>query len=507
MPSKGFTIIEILLAMFLLATGVVAIAGASVLATRTTLQVEKKVAAQAIANDAIEEIQAMLYSSVGILLPDGATVVEEETEYSIRYTEQVIQNEQNYTVTTDVVGVDDEINGTLSGALTLASADYKQVRIEVTPEQGDLLGSVVSAAATVSNWPPQSCKAGEPNACPAPSVPTRSATYTFTDYYQIRDFINSMGLYTTIPSSYGYNSGVENTIETAQKVCELKGYTTVVSRTNGNFGSCSDNGVAQWDSDENDFVVTSSCPSGNHLRQLTCGSPKIIPVCTSSLPCPLSGQCTDAYRARGYTPAGTQYPSFCKSNLDCNTGYVCNAGSGQCTLGDIESYEYVTTGDPKASGETADCTTKQPHASYGTGWTLHERHVFSEHRDMCVWKRPSETSYEYKLVPKNSGYCNLVYDSSFSRKSSGCVSKADCPDESSGSSNKADYCLYEKEGGGPYPDITFSLDATSTAPEANCANAPPSEAHMLSGSSCLLKSGSQCTSSLCLWQNASVCPM
>ena len=115
MPSKGFTIIEILLAMFLLATGVVAIAGASVLATRTTLQVEKKVAAQAIANDAIEEIQAMLYSSVGILLPDGATVVEEETEYSIRYTEQVIQNEQNYTVTTDVVGVDDEINGTEEG--------------------------------------------------------------------------------------------------------------------------------------------------------------------------------------------------------------------------------------------------------------------------------------------------------------------------------------------------------------------------------------------------------
>src|SRR3989344_5164720 len=190
------------------------------------------------------------------------------------------------------------------------------------------------------------------------------------------------------------------------------------------------------------------------LRKIISFLMRMMAMC-ATLPCPLSGQCTDAYRARGYTPAGTQYPSFCKSNLDCNTGYVCNAGSGQCTLGNIESYEYVTTGDPKASGETADCTTKQPHASYGTGWTLHERHVFSEHRDMCVWKRPSVTSYEYKLVPKNSGYCNLVYDSSFSRKSSGCAS----------------------------------------------------EAHMLSGSSCLLKSGSQCTSSLCLWQNASVCPM
>ncbi len=328
MPSKGFTIIEILLAMFLLATGVVAIAGASVLATRTTLQVEKKVAAQAIANDAIETIQAMLYSSVGIL-PDGAEQVE-KTENSIRYSRHVVQNQQNYTVTTDVVGFDDEVNGMLSGALTLASADYKQVRIEVTPEQGDLLGSVVSAAATISNWPPQSCKAGEPNACPAPEVPVRPETYAFTNYYQIRDFVNSTGLYTSIPPLQAVNGGLYYNDETAQKVCDLKGYSGVNSKTPSSVGSCSDNPVGKWNASTNDFDIISSCPTGTRMQTLVCKDPKTIPMCTAFLPCPLSGQCTDAYRARGYTPLGTQYPAFCKSNLDCNTGHTCNAGSGKC---------------------------------------------------------------------------------------------------------------------------------------------------------------------------------
>ncbi len=344
MRNGGFTVIEILLAMFLLATGVVAIAGVSLLATRTTLRVEKNVVAQAIANDAIEKIQAMPYGMVGEL-PEGATLVSGGiTEESIRYTQDIAQNGQQYTLTIDVVAADDEANGQITGALTLANADYKRLRVQVEPKQGEFLSSTVSASATISNWPPDTCVPGMADACPAPTVPERPATYTFDNYFKIRDFVNSTGLYTSIPLTQALNGALYPDMVTARKVCEIKGYASVVGVPGyGENDSPEDNPLAQWVPAQNDFVIRESCDKDDdipnipncyegdaYLNTLTCGDPQPIEQCTAMLPCPSSGVCTDAYRERGYTPTGVQYPAACKSNLDCNMGYSCNTESGQC---------------------------------------------------------------------------------------------------------------------------------------------------------------------------------
>ena len=124
MTSNGFTLIEVVIASFILGTIVVGIFSLMTLTLKASHDGQRRIVATGLANEKMEMIRNLPYASVGTVggIPAG----------SIAQTEQVDRNSQTYTVTTDIRYIDDPYDGTLGGNPNdLASADYKLVEVSV----------------------------------------------------------------------------------------------------------------------------------------------------------------------------------------------------------------------------------------------------------------------------------------------------------------------------------------------------------------------------------------
>src|SRR5688572_28869887 len=101
--KNGFTIIEILVTVFIIAIVVTAIFGLFVLNIRTSQEAERRVVATALANERAEMIRNLPYADVGTHggIPAGEIVP----------TEVITRNNTTYTVNTDIRYIDDAYDG------------------------------------------------------------------------------------------------------------------------------------------------------------------------------------------------------------------------------------------------------------------------------------------------------------------------------------------------------------------------------------------------------------
>ncbi|MEK7557025.1 MAG: prepilin-type N-terminal cleavage/methylation domain-containing protein, partial [Patescibacteria group bacterium] len=147
--QRGFTLIEVLITAFVLATVTVAITGLGMLSTRSAIEAERENVATAIANEEIET--ARTYSYAQIRYTDVGGKIERE--------KVVRRNDQDYIVKSFITLKDDPANGTLPEGteLTEENADFKQLSVEVSwtrPSGGDTpaaTSSTVVAATFFAN--------------------------------------------------------------------------------------------------------------------------------------------------------------------------------------------------------------------------------------------------------------------------------------------------------------------------------------------------------------------
>ncbi len=123
--DSGFTIIEVLIATFIIGVVVVGLFGLFILSLRTVQDNERRIVAIALANEKMELVRNLPYVDVGTLggVPSGSLLQEEV----------IARNNLSYTVTTDIRYVDDPHDGLAGGDPNdLLNTDYKQVRVEVS---------------------------------------------------------------------------------------------------------------------------------------------------------------------------------------------------------------------------------------------------------------------------------------------------------------------------------------------------------------------------------------
>lgn len=103
---KGFTIIEILVTMFIIGTVITGIFGLFILSLRGVQTAERRVVAIALANERMEMVRNLPYLDVGTQggVPSG----------SILQSEAITRNDTPYTVTTDIRYVDDAYDGLIT---------------------------------------------------------------------------------------------------------------------------------------------------------------------------------------------------------------------------------------------------------------------------------------------------------------------------------------------------------------------------------------------------------
>lgn len=122
---KGFTIIEVVIATFVLGVVFVGVFGFITLTIKSSHDGERKIIATALANEKMEMIRNLPYDSVGTAggIPSGPIEQEEE----------VVRNGASYTVYTDIRYHDDPFDGTVSdNPPDLLNIDYKIARVEVS---------------------------------------------------------------------------------------------------------------------------------------------------------------------------------------------------------------------------------------------------------------------------------------------------------------------------------------------------------------------------------------
>lgn len=120
--NKGFTLIEVLISVFVLGVVVVGLFGFITLILKSTHDGQRRIVATALANEKMEMIRNLSYDAVGTVggVPPGP----------IPQTEDITRNNAVFTVDTDIRFIDDPFDGT-SPADALNS-DYKQARVEVS---------------------------------------------------------------------------------------------------------------------------------------------------------------------------------------------------------------------------------------------------------------------------------------------------------------------------------------------------------------------------------------
>lgn len=104
---RGFALIELLIAVFVIGTTLTGVFGLFVLTLRTAQEGERRVAAVALTNERVEMVRNLPYIDVGTVggVPAGSIPQEEEVE----------RNDVTYTVRTDIRYVDDPFDGEMPG--------------------------------------------------------------------------------------------------------------------------------------------------------------------------------------------------------------------------------------------------------------------------------------------------------------------------------------------------------------------------------------------------------
>lgn len=121
----GFTLIEVLVSLFVASLLVLAIYSMFDYSLRVIRTNKAKIGAMSLANEKMERIRNLPYDSIGTSggIPAGA----------IPQTEQITRNGSNYTLSTQVIYIDDPFDGIVGGTPNdLLGNDYKRVRINVS---------------------------------------------------------------------------------------------------------------------------------------------------------------------------------------------------------------------------------------------------------------------------------------------------------------------------------------------------------------------------------------
>lgn len=107
--TRGFTIIEILVTIFIISTVITGIFGLFILSLRGAQTAERRVVAIALANERMEMVRNLPYLDVGTQggVPSG----------SILQSETITRNDTPYTVTTDIRYVDDPYDGLITDGI------------------------------------------------------------------------------------------------------------------------------------------------------------------------------------------------------------------------------------------------------------------------------------------------------------------------------------------------------------------------------------------------------
>ncbi len=122
----GFALVELLVAIFIVALLSVATFNLATLGIRTAIVTEYRSVAQGIATSEIERINHLSY--LDVVLADGSV-----PDGLLTPTSQIAQNGQTYDIVRAVTLIDDPQNGKLSDPIDESNADYKKVTITVTP--------------------------------------------------------------------------------------------------------------------------------------------------------------------------------------------------------------------------------------------------------------------------------------------------------------------------------------------------------------------------------------
>lgn len=153
---EGFTLIEVLVAAFLLSVAAVAVTGLIVLSSRLAFESERSAVAQGIVNQWIEYIRSLDYDDVRV--DESSVLLPSQT---------VIANGQEYELLFVVELKDDPANGLLA-SLDQTNADYKQVYVTAQWETaGQTERSVKSSTIITRLSNPISCTPGN-TSCPGP---------------------------------------------------------------------------------------------------------------------------------------------------------------------------------------------------------------------------------------------------------------------------------------------------------------------------------------------------
>ncbi len=103
----------------------------------------------------------------------------------------------------------------------------------------------------------------------------QAAEFTFSSRAEIRSFVNSLGTAITpvaVPPEFENAGALDNTADTARKICEFKGFPRVVSVGQDAWSSCYDNHLAYWNGSQFVWEYRNACARGNRvLERLTCG--------------------------------------------------------------------------------------------------------------------------------------------------------------------------------------------------------------------------------------------
>jgi hypothetical protein len=125
MKNKGTTLVEVVIAVGILAILSLALYSAFNFFFQVLAQKKYRVNALAIANEKMEIIRNLTFNDIGTVsgIPSG----------SIPQTETVNRNNVNFTVQTQIAYIDDPFDGTLDGSPNdLLPTDYKRIRIAVS---------------------------------------------------------------------------------------------------------------------------------------------------------------------------------------------------------------------------------------------------------------------------------------------------------------------------------------------------------------------------------------
>lgn len=156
--KAGFSIIEVLVFLFIFTISTITFYQSFSLATRYILEAKTREAATAVANERMEIIRSLEYSKIGTKKSDGAGGwIYGSPRGDILEEEEVSRNTRKFYIHTYVRYKDDEFDGLFTGSpADTRPADYKNVKVVVSWESPDNPGKSVTLN---SNFVPKGIEA------------------------------------------------------------------------------------------------------------------------------------------------------------------------------------------------------------------------------------------------------------------------------------------------------------------------------------------------------------